>query len=376
MGKGRNNSKDDRAEHASRPLSSLKDPASFGPPPKRSESRVSSVSSTSVSNSTHIPTLRPLGAALRPEEIVREPEAIEEKEQEQGPPPPPLPYRANRTGLTTEHLPPPPVRRTASQADQDQTVSRPTSQARPNVPPRLPTRNTISPSPSPPPPPYSIAGQSIQLNPNSMNRLEQAGVSVPALGIGGRSSDQNTSTSRGPQASQVNELQARFAKMSASGTPTAQLARASTDHSISQRRNDNVSTSPASRTDAPQTTTPLAPSSMNNFRQRSNEHIETGKQKLSAFNQKHRITERIGSYFNEQPRDSTSAAQPPPPPPPPHPNLSRQGSNIDLESLNKRKPPPPPPPAKKPGLKSTPVNGGDGSESPTPPPLPLETKPR
>lgn len=352
MGKGKDSSKDDQAEHVSRPLSSLKDPASFGPPPKRGDSRTSA---TSLSR----PTPAPRGLAR--EEITHEPEQLEE--QEQGPPPPPVPYRANRTGLNTEHLPPPPVRRTESPANNTPT---PASHPRPNLPPRLPTRNTNTTSPSPPPPPYSEADQSIGMNQGSISRLEQAGVSVPALGIGRRDSDQSATAQRGMN-NQVNELQARFAKMS---TPGSQTPQSPVEQPTSQRGFDN-STSPALRTDT-RSAAPLPPTS--NFRQRSNEHIETGKQKLTAFNQKHQITKRIGSFFEEQPALRASQGAPQPPPPPPHPNLSRQGSNIDIEVLNKRKPPPPPPPAKKPNLKSTPVNGG--GESPSPPPLPLGTKPR
>ncbi|KAF3395227.1 hypothetical protein DPV78_009058 [Talaromyces pinophilus] len=370
MGKGKDSSKDDRAEHVSRPLASLKDPASFGPPPRRGDSRTSTTTASGIA-----PPPRGLGAALPPEAIVREPEQVEDC----GPPPPPLPYRANRTGIDTTNLPPPPVRRTESPVHRPSSASQPRPQ--PALPPRLPSRNTTS--PSPPPPPYSEADHSIQMNQGSISRLEQAGVSVPALGIGRRDSDQSA-TARGGMNNQDNELQARFAKMSTPGFRTPQSPYSPVERPPSQRGLDNTPTSPAlSRLD---TTTrnpaPLPPpSSTNNFRQRSNEHIETGKQKLTEFNKKHRITERIGSYFEPQPALTASQGAPQPapapPPPPPHPNLSRQGSNIDIDSLNKRKPPPPPPPTKKTNLRSTPVNvGGGGSESPSPPPLPLGTKPR
>jgi hypothetical protein len=214
------------------------------------------------------------------------------------------------------------------------------------------------------------------MNQGAMSRLEQAGVSVPALGIARRDSDQSV-PARGGMNNQVNELQARFAKMSTPGSQTPQSPYSPTQRPTSQRGFDNAPASPASsRPDTIRSAAPLPPSSTNNFRQRSNEHIETGKQKLTEFNKKHRITERIGSYFEPQPTLKASQGAPqPPPPPPPHPNLSRQSSNIDIETLNKRKPPPPPPPAKKANLKSTPVNGG-GAESPSPPPLPLGTKPR
>lgn len=367
MGKGKDNSKDDRAEHVSRPLASLKDPSSFGPPPRRGDARTpSTTTATGIA-----PPPRGLGAALPSEAIVREPE---QPEEDTGPPPPPLPYRANRTGIDPTSLPPPPVRRTESPVNRPPT-SNTQPRPQPTLPPRLPSRNTAS--PSPPPPPYSEAEQTIQMNQGAMSRLEQAGVSVPALGIGRRDSDQST-TARVGINNQVNELQARFAKMSTPGSQTPQSPYSPIERPTSQPSYDNTPTSPASsRPDTTRNAAPLPPST-NNFRQRSNEHIETGKQKLTEFNKKHRITERIGSYFESQPalKASVGAPQPAPPPPPPHPNLSRQSSNIDIDSLNKRKPPPPPPPAKKTNLRSTPVSGNGGSESPSPPPLPLGTKPR
>ncbi|QGA18472.1 hypothetical protein EYB26_006157 [Talaromyces marneffei] len=364
MGKGKDNSKDDGTEHVSQPLASLKDPASFGPPPRRGDSR-----SSAVAASTTRTAPSGLGWTLSPDAIVYEPEQLEEDGT--GPAPPPLPYRANRTGIDTTNLPPPPVRRTEFPINRPPTsASQPRPQ--PTLPPRLPARNTTS--PSPPPPPYSEADHSIQMNQGSMACLEQAGISVPALGIGRRDSDQSVTT-RGVMNTQVNELQTRFAKMSTPGSQTPQSPYSPVERPVSQRGFDNTPTS----TYTTRSAAPLPPPSTNNFRQRSNEHIEVGKQKLTEFNKKHRITERIGSYFEPQPtlRASQGAPQPPPPPPPPHPNLNRQSSNIDIEVLNKRKPPPPPPPAKKPSLKSTPLNGGDGgSESLSPPPLPLGTKPR
>jgi hypothetical protein len=363
MGKGKDSSKDDQAEHVSRPLASLKDPSSFGPPPRRGDPRSST---TTVSATTT--ASRGLGSALPPEAIAREPGYLEEEDT--GPPPPPLPYRANRTGIDPTNLPPPPGRRTESPVNRP-----PTSASQPRLPPRFPTRNTTS--PSPPPPPYSEADHSIQMNQGSMSRLEQAGVSVPALGITLIDNDQSA-TARGGMNNQVNELQTRFAKMPTPGSQTPQSPYSPVERPTSQRGFDNTPTSPASsRFDTNRNAAPPLPSSTNNLRQRGSEHLETGKQKLSEFNKKHQITQRIGSYFEAQPtlKASQRAPQPAPRPPPPHPNLSRQSSNIDIETLNKRKPPPPPPPAKKPNLKSTPVNGG-GSESPSPPPLPLGTKPR
>lgn len=383
MGKGKDPHAEDRAEHVSRPLSSLKDPSSFGPPPRRVGTEGQPVGSPS---SPAAPARRGLGAALSPDQTPQQPNQLDEEQD--GPARPPLPYRANRTGINTDNLPPPPVRRTDSPLH----AAAP-SPSRPNLPPRLPARNAASNSPSPPPPPYSESDSSIQTNRDSVSRLENAGVSVPALGIGRRDSDQSVPAQRSMN-NQVNELQSRFARMSTPGSQTPQDGQSPTEStrtrnsSVEQlppptRRdtynNDNYSTTAARRDSRS-----AAPLPTNNFRQRSNEHIETGKQKLAAFNQKHRITERIHAYFEEQPAETPArqASGGVAPPPPPHPNLSRQGSNVDMEALNRRKAPPPPPPAKKASLKSTPVsnggnnNGNANSNDSAPPPLPLGTKPR
>ncbi|OKL56031.1 hypothetical protein UA08_08716 [Talaromyces atroroseus] len=371
VGKGRDPNAEERSEHVSRPLSSLKDPSSFGPPPKR----VGAGAPAGVSpRATPGPPRRGLGAPLAPEEMPQRPDEPEEQEDEAAaaPAPPPLPYRVNRTGISTEGLPPPPVRRTDSPID-----STASSQSRPNLPPRLPARNMTSNSPSPPPPPYSETDSSIQMNQDSVSRLQNAGVSVPELGIGRGDSEQSTTAQRG-MSNQVNELQSRFAKMSTPGSQSLQSA-----PSPDERPSTTAPSAPRTGYDAHNTTASrTAPQPPNNLRQRSNEHIETGKQKLAAFNQKHRITERIHAYFEEQPAEASSQqAQSVAPPPPPHPNLSRQNSNIDVEVLSRRKAPPPPPPAKKSSLKSNPVSNNSSSRSSindgrTPPPLPLGTKPR
>lgn len=208
------------------------------------------------------------------------------------------------------------------------------------------------------------------MNEASISRLEQAGVSVPALGIGQRDSDQSV-PAQSQVNNQVNELQSRFAKTSTPGSQNLQNA-GSPDKRPSNGVNNynNINSSTTSGTEIRS----RAPLSTSNLRQRGSEHIEAGKQKLVAFNQKHRITERISSYFEEPAQTSPQQGGGVPPPPPPHPNLTRQTSNIDMDVLNRRKPPPPPPPAKKPSLQSTPVNNNSGS--PPPPPLPLGTKPR
>lgn len=355
-----------RTERVARPLSSLKDPASFGPPPKRVDRGAAALSDKRASAGT--PTS---GSYTQLGKTTSE-------GSQSAPTPPPLPFRQNRTGLSTDHLPPPPTR---------------SQSAKPSVPPRLPARSGASPavpesSPSPPPP-YTKSQEPSQLNQAAISSLSQAGVSVPALGIGRTTSDAApgnhvaASTNQLAAAnSQVNQLQSRFAAMSTGTIPGTQ-----SPSSVESRGVNGCATHPVpvptTQSLPPTRSLSDAHSSAQRFRERHADQIEAGKKKLSALNQKYRITERINEFIEDQ----TSPAEPaqgqavppgPPPPPPPHPNFSRtasSSSNIDIEALNRRKPPPPPPPAKKAALKAAPVQAAP-TATPTPPPLPLATKPR
>ncbi|KAH8699146.1 hypothetical protein BGW36DRAFT_293240 [Talaromyces proteolyticus] len=370
VGKGKDQNAD-QAEHVSRPLSSLQDPASFGPPPRRNTAGTTTVSSKQTAAPTSSPTpsreRRGQVAPLTTNQV----QQYHAPPEEERPSPPPLPYRVDRTGLSTDHLPPPPGRNTDISA---QPATAPSSRL--GLPPRLPARDPAS----APPPPYSETDSTVQINQGAVSRLGQAGVSVPALGIG-RSGSEQSNTAQTNLNNQVNELQTRFGNMttnkshgpqnspsqqSPNGVPTDGTTLAEKQDALRTARNVHSDPSSVSAADVRSSA-----STANNFRQRHNDQFEAGKEKLSAFNQKHRITERIQAYFEKPPAENGQQTDPPPPPPP-HPSLSRQSSNIDVEALNKRKPPPPPPPAKKPGLQSNPV----GSSSPSPPPLPLGTKPR
>ncbi|GAQ34404.1 hypothetical protein AtubIFM55763_007114 [Aspergillus tubingensis] len=373
MGKGKDNT-NDREEHVSAPLSSLKDPASFGPPPKH----IKYHGAAALPNET-TPDRRGLGAPLPQEQIDRQNAQMQEQQQQmqmqeeaaQKPAPPPLPYRANRTGLDTSNLPPPPVRRMGSPAD---SIPPPSSRPKPNLPPRLPSRNNSTPSPHPPTPPpaYSPHSQTPShaeeyINQGAASRLSQAGVSVPALGIGNNAGQWGRDSSSPGTASPaiagsvgqapVNELQSRFSQLrttsSSSPAPPPPPARTYTNGSTAQ----SVS-SPEPRTGS---------STVSEFRERHNDKIQAGKQKLNGLNEKYGISQRVNKFFDDQKTPSTQA-----PPVPPHPNANSSTSSVDTDALSKRKAPPPPPPPKKAGMRSTPVAGS----APTPPPLPLNTKPR
>ncbi|KAF7519012.1 hypothetical protein PCG10_010379 [Penicillium crustosum] len=255
MGKG-NESNSNRSDHVSQPLSSLKDPSSFGPPPKH----INYHGAAAVPNQT-TPDRRGLGAPLSQEQLNAQSshqQQVAEAEEEEvpKPAPPPVPYRVDTSGLSTDHLPPPPVRRLDS-AGSASTSSISKSKP-PKPPPRLPARNG-SPS-SDPPPAYSTAPvlSHDYINQDATSRLANAGISVPGFGIG-----QQKSTS--PAHTPVNELQSRFSQMNTSGSPSA-------------------STPPA------QASTNASTSSLQNFRERHAGSIDSGKQKYGDFRERHADT--------------------------------------------------------------------------------------
>ncbi|KKK19197.1 hypothetical protein ARAM_004778 [Aspergillus rambellii] len=366
VGKGKDNDTD-RENHVSRPLSSLKDPASFGPPPKH----IKYHGAGALPNET-TPDRSGFGTPLSQEQASRQ--NVEQQGAEEAArwdegkaaekPRPPVPYRTNRTGFDPSRLPPPPVRRTATPDDSTTVVS---PRPRPAVPPRVPPRTaTPSSHPPTPPPAYSphvpAAEQSQplegHLNQDATLRLSQAGVSVPALGIGSNNRSAPTaspSTAGLVGQAPVNELQSRFSQLRTNSSPSPPVP------PPPPRGNQS---SPISAS-----TVSSARSAFNDFRSQHSDKIESGKQKLNGLDQKYGITQRVSKAFDSNSENTTNAA----PPVPPHPNLSRSStSSTDTEALARRKAPPPPPPQKKAELRSAPT----GAASPAPPPLPLNTKPR
>jgi hypothetical protein len=162
--------------------------------------------------------------------------------QEEAAKPPSGPYRRDTSGLRTDHLPPPPVRRTITPGASPgppppprvnpglparATPPLPTRSARP--PPVLPPRQNEYPDENTPAPPptYGEATQPVAPNPSllnqgALNRLGQAGVSVPGFGIGGSST--NTTAPAPPStqghSGQLNELQQRFSRLGTGSNPT------------------------------------------------------------------------------------------------------------------------------------------------------------
>jgi hypothetical protein len=303
--------------HQSAPLAGLKDPDSFGPPPKHQEfydeqgNSLNPVTPVAVSRYTG-PESVPGGKRQAPGggwgTVVQTPnrkkEEEEQKQAEEEARANRGPYKADTTGLSTNNLPAPPVRRdapapapgppppprnVASPASPPVPQRQPQAQARAAPPPVLPPRMNDHPDEytPPAPPPYNEATKPGQPNPAALNaaavnNLGQAGVSVSGFGIGNNqpAAPQSPASPQG-HSGQLSELQQRFARMrSSSGADT---------------------------------TTPASPTS------------------------------------------STAAAA----------------------AAAQKKPPPPPPPPKKPNLAGaipTPPGSSDGTAAP--PPLPMASKPR
>ncbi|GES62219.1 hypothetical protein ATEIFO6365_0005019600 [Aspergillus terreus] len=369
MGKGRDKDSE-KQEHVSAPLSSLKDPASFGPPPRH----VKYHGPGALPNET-TPDRRGLGAPLSQQQIHHQRLQQEQAELEaqraqeelaQKPAPPPLPYRANRTGVDPSTLPPPPVRRINSTAESVTSANSP--RPRPSIPPRMPARTDSIPSSHAPTPPPAYSPQPSQqplegyLNQNATSSLSRAGVSVPALGIGNGSSQNHSSgtpSTRSGYAGQppVNELQTRFSQLRTNSSSPSQTPSPPARGDPSQQAS---SMSPSA--------TQSASSAYHDFRERHGDKIDAGKQKISG------LGSRIGSFIDDR-RSAPSAHSPVSSGPtiPPHPSRTATTSSVGSETGGRKKAPPPPPP-KRSDIRSTPVN--NNTSSPAPPPVPLNTKPR
>ncbi|KAL2428748.1 hypothetical protein ABEF95_006393 [Exophiala dermatitidis] len=458
MGKGRDPHKEEAVDHVSRPLSTLKDPALFGPPPKNVNYHGGAALPNEIT-----PHRTGLGAPLKPEEIeaarrVTTPDNTQQEQQEAETrkPGPPLPYRADRTGLKTDHLPPPPVHRDVVTRSTSMTEGQQSFKPKPNLPPRLPSRQntgtsgggtpppaTTLPSPQQPPPAYEAiparqpnptSGSNYGINQAAVNRLGTAGVSVPALGIGNNSSSnpwhsESSQSNTIPQSpspnpprpalNQLSELQSRFARMNtdttdqqhhpitpetqqpvaapqaatssvSSTSPPAQPTQGTTwaEKQAALRTAQNFQRDPSSVSTADARATA---STVSSFRERHQDSITSAGQKASQWNKKYNVTGRLNSFLekhssptsetppstsmhtnpdaNAMPSPPLQQAQSPPP----------QTSNV-VASIS-RKPPPPPPP-KKPatmhvggGVPNGVAGQGSAAPVPSPPPVPLGTKP-
>ncbi|OAL05115.1 hypothetical protein IQ06DRAFT_291045 [Phaeosphaeriaceae sp. SRC1lsM3a] len=353
---GRGGGKDSHLEaarsHQSAPLSSLTDPNSFAPPPKRLDYSANPTASRPAPSTT-------AAASGSAQQRLQEKQEAQRRAEEEANRPPPGPYRPDTTGLSTAHLPKPPAFRPGAASPTVNSAAKP----KPSLPPRLPPRQNSNPdayAPEPPPT-YNEATQAAPsagvLNQGALNRLGQAGVSVPGFGVGRTASPpvpprQNSSpqvpatTGHGPQ---LGELQSRFSKMS-TGNTNAEPPAAGTswaDKQAALRTASSFRDDPSKVSGADMRN---AASTANNFQQRHGAQVASGFKAANGLNQKYGIAGRVNNFA------SSSTASPPQ-----SPTMSGPGS-----SSAGKKPAPPPPPKKK-------ELGGTSGE---PPPVPLSSKPK
>ncbi|KAK2061394.1 hypothetical protein LY76DRAFT_539042, partial [Colletotrichum caudatum] len=369
---GRNKDDAHKEDRVARPLSSLQDPSTFAPPPKRVPGANPPPLPPSRSNATSP------GAPPPPyEDPSRYQQHQQQQEEEEEAPP--RPYRVDTTGLSTAHLPPPPGRKDGADGrtpPPGQAVARPPP---PSLPPRLPPRtpsasSVTSPAPSAPAP----AAGGGYLNQNAMSRLGAAGISVPALGIGKSVPEppprSNASSPAPPPRNgaggQMSELQNRFAKLGKSSGQSSSPPPPAEGTTMKQKKaalrtasNFHKDPSSVSMSDARS-----AASTFNNFRQRHGEQVASGVKSANNLNQKYGISDKVGKYAGqvgqqqEGTTGSTGAGAAPGPLSPP-PGL--------VSAIGKKRPPPPPPKKKPQPAPPTPALGDDDE----PPPIPLATKP-
>lgn len=371
MGKGKDPHQEAAASHQSAPLSTLKDPDSFGPPPKRLDytpgAPVAPRAPTAQRTVPPVPNRNDSTARER----LQQRREIEAQEEEEANRPPAGPFRSNTTGFDTTNLPKPPAFRPGQPTPPPSASRAPP----PRLPPRLPPRQNSHPDlhAPPPPPTYSESVQDAGpeqgvLNQGAMDRLGRAGVAIPGFGIGRASppvpTRQNApppnlaspppaspGATRGPQ---LSELQSRFAKMS---TPSSETAPPSTGTSWAEKQ-AALKTASNIRDDPSKVSVSdmiNAASTANNFRERHGEQAASGWRAANGLNQKYGITDRVNG--------GASPGLAPAPPVPTSPSLTSPTQS----SFGKKAPPPPP---KKKELTAAPVNPNE------PPPIPLASKPK
>ncbi|KAK0943833.1 hypothetical protein LTR29_004597 [Friedmanniomyces endolithicus] len=235
----KNDPYEEARSHQSTPLTTLRDPDSFGAPPKHTGYGASASSGTNEATA--------LGGNRLP--VPTSSRRQQQEVEEEVPKPPPEPYRKDTTGLRTDHLPKPPFRRveggTASPArisspslPPRQTPVSPVRQAI-KPPPVLPPRQNEHPNESTPPPPPSYGeainrGDPAEINASAANRLARAGVSVAGFGIGEHYAPAQSPSATPQRGPQLSELQQRFSRMTTGGE--APLPSSSSSQPVAARK--------------------------------------------------------------------------------------------------------------------------------------------
>ena len=308
---------------------------------------------------------------------------LEGPEDDEGP----RQYRANTTGLSTDHLPRPPGRRDGADG-RSPPLNEPDVPRRPPAlppakslggPPKLPSRMGAR----SPPKPTTETTNNGGLNQGAMNRLGAAGVSVSALGIGNKSTSpapppptpprrQDSGTPPMPlrqqptQPAHINSLQNRFAKMTTQNADTMDAPAAPAQGTTWQQKQAALKTASQFQKDPSSISfsdARAAASTANNFRQRHGEQAAAGWNKANQVNERYGVANKLGGLAgggsNGQGMDAGGG--------------SGGAAAAVLAAAGKKKPPPPPT-KKKPagfGAAASPVQDDDA-----PPPIPMSTRPQ
>lgn len=412
-GKGPQTSAEDARSHNSAPLSTLRDPSSFGPPPShvnkaepRAYTRATPAQAPAKISTANFPESQVLATAPQGDgwgsplpSISLEAQQQEQREAEEAEAAaeaaPAVPYRANTTGLSTAGMPAPPVKRLPAEEIAPQQPPKTASRPVPPPPPRLPPRQNSNPDEysQPPPPPYTTGTQSSAaaapekspgyLNPGAVNRLGQAGVSVPDFEIGGgrqaiHNLDAASEGARQPVApssnGQMSELQARFRRMPGRvSSPTAQSPQQEGSSSGTSWQQKQAALSTASKFQKDPVSVTMsdakeAGSTANNFRQRHGEQIAQGWQQAQGLDKKYGVSNRAGGVAQGAQQEPIPSLAPATAPSPIEDTAA--SSTPSAGTVVGKKAPPPPPPKKKPEL-----SAGSGTTD-TPPVIPTSSKPR
>lgn len=396
----RNKGGSDGPTHQARPLNSLADPSSFAPPPTRRGTGLAPAPPPSTEKRAVVMAPSkyqdPRAAKVAPPPKVSAGEGLleyqrqsreqfgggggqqqltyqQEPEEEEAPR---GPYRVNTSGLSTDHLPKPPTRRDGADGrgpppvppppSYDTALSHPQQPpSKPGLPPRLPARTNAGSASSytPPSAPASPAPDNL-INQDAANRLGNAGVSVPALGIGSRPvaspspppPPRRQPTGGAGAGAHLGELQNRFSKLN-TNSPAAAAPSEGTSWAQKQAAVNTASSLQKDPSSVSMADARSAAGVANNFRQRHGDQVASG---LRSANN---LSQRYGGGVNNAQQQEAPAAPASP-----------------VAGLAGKKKPPPPPPKKKPGL------GGGGSsagaspvaapeDDAAPPPIPLSTRP-
>ncbi|KAK6525039.1 hypothetical protein TWF281_011924 [Arthrobotrys megalospora] len=370
-GHGTKGGSQDPSTVTTRPLTSLKDPYSFGAPPKRDP------------KAPLPPPTQPSVVSGEPAPPAPEPAPIQEEE-----PLRPRGFQANTTGISTAGLPAPPRRALGTTSGLS---SPPSGRPTPPLPsrgqpPPLPGRQPINsigaqerPSSFP-----SLTGPGVTSSTLAASRrLGQAGVSVPGLGIGSESPSlpsRNVPTPPARGTSQVpthsiSELSSRFSSLKTSSasspaTPPAEAPPSGTTWAQKQAALDTISRARKDPTSVSFSDAAAAAKTADNFRQRHGDQVAKGYRQAEAAglvddSARSKLVEHGAPKDSPQSKWGDTASR-----------LSKAGSVYGSDAPNtiqggsasiagKKKPPPPPKPK---GLETT--------NSPPPPPIPLGTKPK